>query len=163
MHCTPLNGKFERKEQEKKRTLLEANERASEQHWQRQWVFRYSIFLCVCTYRLCVRCRSFYSYSYCMDSEKEKKRRRKKRERRARVHINVLQHCTLDNYDLWPKRMRAENIILSKDSHCHWSIVNNNINNNINNNNSKSIDIEHWSRYFVVVFFLNIYIYILIH
>lgn len=76
-------------------------------------------------------------------AKRRRKGEEKKRERRARVHINVLQHCTLDNYDLWPKRMRAENIILSKDSHCHWSIVNNNINNNINNNNSKSIDIEH--------------------
>jgi hypothetical protein len=41
----------------------------------------------------------------------------------------------LDNYDLWPRRMRAENIILSKDSRCHrhWLIVNKN-NNNYNYN-----------------------------
>jgi hypothetical protein len=62
---------------------------------------------------------------------REKKRKRErigKKERRAGAH--TLQQCTLDNYDLWPKRMRAENIILSKDNRCHrrWLIVNKNNN-----------------------------------
>lgn len=84
------------------------------------------IFFSLCTY-MCSLCRSFYSYSNCMDSETEKKRRGKK-ERRAKVHTYILRHSTLDNYDLWPRRMHAENIILSKDSHCHchWMIVNKN-------------------------------------
>jgi hypothetical protein len=50
-----------------------------------------------------------------MYSEKEReKKKRKKKERRARVHTYILQQNTLDNYDLWPRRMRTENIILSK-------------------------------------------------
>ncbi len=79
-----------------------------------------------------VRCRSFYSYSNCMYSEREREEEEEeKKERRARVHIYILQQSTLDNYDLWPGRMRTENIILSKDSRCHrhWLIVNKNNNN----------------------------------
>ncbi len=108
-------------------------------------------FLCTC---MSVRCRSFYSYSNCMYSEKEreKKKKKKKKERRARVHTHILQQSTLDNYDLWPRRMRVENIILSKDSRCrrHWLIVNKN---NNNNNNYQ----RYWTLIFYFIFFSHDY------
>jgi hypothetical protein len=64
--------------------------------------------------------------------ERGKEEEEEKKERRARAHTYILQQSTLDNYDLWPRRMRVENIILSKDSRCrrHWLIVNKNNNNN---------------------------------
>jgi hypothetical protein len=66
--------------------------------------------------------------------EERGKEEEEKKERRARAHTYILQQSTLDNYDLWPRRMRVENIILSKDSRCrrHWLIVNKNNNNNNN-------------------------------
>lgn len=55
--------------------------------------------------------------------EKRREREREKKERRARVHTHThtAVQCTLDNYDLWPKCVRVENIILSKDNRCHRS------------------------------------------
>jgi hypothetical protein len=76
---------------------------------------------------LCVRACTFVvaARSYYMYRERERERKKEK-ERRTRVHTFILQYSTLDNYDLWPTSMRAENIILSKDS--RRLIVNNNYN-----------------------------------
>ena len=121
----------ERERRNRKSVLPKTNERAG--RWQ-QRVFRYSSpspssSVCVCA--LIAVARSTVILSLCTEREKEKESERTgKKERRVGAHTHILQQCTLDNYDLWPKRMRAENIILSKDNRCHrrWLIVNKNNN-----------------------------------
>lgn len=115
--------KKEKEEEEEKRTLLETSERIG---------VVAAVEFCCCMY-MYVRCRcSFYSYSNCVCTEKReseqasKKAKKEKREKKNDEYTFILQYSTLDNYDLWPTCMYAENIILSKDS--RRLIVNNNHN-----------------------------------
>jgi hypothetical protein len=75
MRYTPLNGKFERKEQEeegKKSTLLQANERTG--RWQ-QRVFRYSFCISVCVF---VVARSTVILIVCTAKKRERERERER-------------------------------------------------------------------------------------
>lgn len=121
----------EQDEEREKSVLLKANERTNEQGGgSTESVPLFLLHMC-CSFSSCSK--SMYRRKKAIGTEKDRKRRRekgerkeKKKERRTKSTHTYYAPCTLDNYDLWPRCLYVENIILSKDNRCHrhWLIVN---------------------------------------